>query len=269
MGGGLSTFAHSGDYDYSSTASQARVIRHVYTNARKVCLSFDDMWSEYYTWKIARDFHRLNIPLTIFPIGRAVDNNNARPHQGYENMYARLRDMGHEFGCHLYTHRDIKEFSLQKLIDEELEPSLKVMRRALGANFKPIGIRPPYGVLTDALKELSVKYDIPLILWGLDSQDSICTSKCRDNCPDASVATDVIYSSLWDGDPDDAACVRSTCDEHCADAILKNYESYMRPGTIILHHGLKASHLAIRRIVAFLRDWNLQPVRLTELLTHG
>ena len=227
------------------------------------------MWSEYYTWRIGRDFHRLGIPLTIFPAGLAVHNNNARPHEGYADMYTRLRDMGHEFGCHLYTHRDIRDFSLQQLIDEEMEPSLRVMRRALGQNFKPVGIRPPYGVLTDALKELSVQYGIPLVLWGLDSQDSICTHNCQDDCPEESAPPADIYSRLWGGDLEDAVCGQGSCEEKCIDNMLKNYESYMRPGTIILHHGLKTSYLAIRRIVGFFREWNLQPVRLTELLGYG
>ncbi len=269
LGSGLSTLAHSGGDDNSSTASRARVIRHVYTNERKVCLSFDDMWSEFYAFRICREYHQLNIPLTLFPVGLAVRNNLVRPHEGYENMYVRMRDMGHEFGCHLYTHRDIKDFSLQQLIDEEMEPSLQVMRRALGSNFKPIGLRPPYGVVTDALKELSVMYGVPLVLWGLDSQDSICTSSCRDDSPVDCVNSNEIYSSIWTRDLNGALCIKSSCEERCVDAILKSYESYMRPGTIILHHVLKASYLAIRRIVAFLRNWNLQPVRLSELLTYG
>ena len=266
---GLSTLAHSSDRAVSSTASQARVIRHVYTNERKICLSFDDMWSEFYALRICREYHKLNIPLTLFPVGLAVRNNLVRPHAGYENMYARLRDMGHEFGCHLHTHRDIRGFSLQQLIDEELEPSLHMLRSALGSDFKPIGIRPPYGVVTDALKELSVKYRLPLILWGLDSQDSICSSKCKDDSPADCAPINEIYPSVWIPDMDDALCAKSSCEDRCVDVILKSYESYMRPGTIILHHVLKASYLAIKPIAAFLDDWNLQPVRLSELLTYG
>lgn len=269
LGGGISALAHSGGKDVSSTASQARVIRHIYTNERKVCLSFDDMWSEYYGWEICREYHRLGIPLTLFPVGRAVRNNLVRPLDGYENMYARMREMGHEFGCHLYTHRDIRDFSLQQLIDEEMEPSLNVMRQALGKNFKPIGIRPPYGVVTDALKELSVKYRMPLVLWGLDSQDSICTWQCKEETLDECATSDELHYSAWGQDVDAALCIKSTCANNCVGKILKSYESYMRPGTIILHHVLKASYLAIKPIVAFLEDWNLQPVRLSELLAHG
>ena len=84
--------------------------RHVHTNARKVSLTYDDLWSEYYTLRIGREYYRRNIRLTLFPAGRAVLNNLERPNRGYENLYPRLRDMGHEFGCHLFTHRVITGF---------------------------------------------------------------------------------------------------------------------------------------------------------------
>lgn len=268
-GGGLSSLAHSGNRDFSSTSSQARIIKHVYTDVRKVCLSFDDMWSEYYAWRICREYHQLGIPLTLFPIGRAVHNNLVRPLDGYENMYARMREMGHEFGCHLHTHRDIKDFSLQQLIDEEMEPSLAVLRRALGKNFKPIGIRPPFGVVTDPLKELSVKYGIPLVLWGLDSQDSICTWRCDRDTKDACVIDDEFHANQWEQEYSDLLCFKSSCATLCVDKILKSYEKYMRPGTIILHHVLEASYLAIKPVTAFLKSWKLQPVTLSELLTHS
>ena len=160
-----------------ASASNARVIRQVQTTSRKVCLTFDDMWSEYYALRIGREYYKRNIRLTFFPAGRAVLNNLDRPNPGYENLYPRLRDMGHEFGCHLFTHRVIGDFSLQQLIDEEMIPTLYEMRRALGRDFQPVGIRPPYGHLTEAMAQLAERYNIPLILWSLDSQDAICTKQ--------------------------------------------------------------------------------------------
>ena len=267
IGGGFTALAHSGDNQQSNSGGRARVISHVKTNERKVCISFDDMWSEYYSLQICREFYRAGIPLTLFPAGLAVRNNLRRPLEGYESLYARLRDMGHEFGSHLYTHRDIRHFGLQQLIDEEMEPSLAVMKKALGATFAPIGIRPPYGVVTEPMMQLSARYGMPLILWGLDSQDAICTWNCQGACPDESVSSQAIYASLWDQDLEDENCAKSRCVETCVENIMASYATYMRPGTIILHHVLEASYLAVRRIVAFLDDWNLEPVTLSQLLS--
>ncbi len=269
VGGGFSAWAHSGEGRQASAPGSSRIIRHVNTSERKVCLSFDDMWSEFYSLKICREFHRAGISLTLFPAGLAVRNNVVRPLDGYENMYARLRAMGHEFGCHLHTHRDIRDFSLQQLIDEEMEPSLLVMRQALGADFMPVGIRPPYGTVTEPLVELSARYGIPLILWGLDSQDSVCTWNCKGACPEESASSQDVYASIWEQDLEDELCAKSRCVEKCVERIMTNYETYMRAGTIILHHALEASYLAIKRILAFLDAWNLQAVTLSQLLADS
>ena len=270
LGAGAALGSALGLGGHEAQANSARIIRHVYTNARKVCLTFDDLWSEYYTLRIGREYSRRNVGLTLFPIGLAVRNNLDRPNAGYENLYPRLRDMGHEFGCHLFTHRDIRDFGLQQLIDEEMEPALHVMRRALGPGFQPVGLRPPYGVVTDAVQELSALYGIPLILWGLDSQDAICTKKSEsDDCECDPLPSFLSYASVWGPDPSDVMCSQERCLESCIDAIVDSYEYYLRPGTIILHHTLKVSYLAIPSTLKLLRAWNMQPIRFTELLSYS
>lgn len=260
-----SVFSLSGN---GVSANSARVIRHVRTNARKVCLTYDDLWSEYYTLRIGREYYRRNIRLTLFPAGRAVLNNLERPNPGYENLYPRLRDMGHEFGCHLFTHRVIRDFSRQQLTEEEMEPALQTLRRALGPGFRPVGIRPPYGHVTDALKEMSASYGLPLILWGLDSQDAVCTKKYEDKpCECAAQAMYESFSRVWGPSMLEGICSEAQCDKRCVDVILKNYESYMRPGTIILHHTIKSALQAIEPTLNFLRSWNMKPVPLSELVS--
>ena len=258
LGGNLSLRAQSDD---------SRIIRHVYTNARKVSLTYDDLWSEFFSLKIGREYRRRNVRLTLFPVGLAVLNNLDRPNAGYENLYPRLRDMGHEFGCHLFTHRDITGFSLQQLIDEEFQPALYVMRRALGPGFRPVGIRPPYGIVTDALRELSDLYGIPLILWGLDSQDAICARNNRDKTCDCEKPPNGTSLRTWGMESQEAICAEDSCPDDCVEAILTSYESYLRPGTIILHHTLEASFQAIQPTLNLLRDWNMQPIPLSQLLT--
>lgn len=254
----------------NATASSARIIRHVNTDARKVCLTYDDLWSEYFALRIGREYYRRNIRLTLFPAGRAVLNNLKQPYPGYENLYPRLRDMGHEFGCHLFTHREITDFSLEQLIDEEMAPTLHVMRQALGHDFQPVGVRPPYGHVTDAMKDLSARYGIPLILWGLDSQDAICTQQNENrSCGCGAQAGFESYARVFGPKLSDGVCGDQVCAGNCVAAILKNYERYLRPGTIILHHTIKSAYLAIHPGLDLLRDWNMQPVSLSELLSYA
>ena len=176
--------------------------------------------------------------------------------------------MGHEFGCHLYTHRVVKEFGLEQLIEEEMEPSLRALRRALGADYMPVGIRPPYGHVTAALRELSGQYGIPLVLWGLDSQDAICTQqKVVNDCECPEEPNSEIYLKIFGQVPKAAFCNKDRCAEECVDKILHSYESYLRPGAIILHHALRACLLAIPSTVGLLEDWNMKAIPLSELLT--
>ncbi len=271
LAGALPAWADNGTREQASGGGGARVIRHVKTSTRKICLTFDDMWSEYYTLRIGREFQRRGVQVTFFPVGLAVLNNLERPNPGYRNLYPRLRDMGHEFGCHLFTHRDFKTFDLRQLINEEMAPSLHTMRRALGPRFQPVGIRPPFGIVTDALKEMASLYDIPLILWGLDSQDAICKrNNCSRECQAYAPARfEMIRRFLGQpmASPADICQIeKEACDQTCVSAILKNYRGYLRPGTITLHHGTKSSLLAIPRILDLLDDWNMEPVRLSHLL---
>ena len=262
--------AHSDGANEQYSGGAGNVIRGVHTNARRVCLTMDDLWSEYYTLQICQEFHRRGIRLTLFPVGHAVNNNLERPTAGHANLYPRLRDMGHEFGCHLYTHRVIKGFTTEQLAHEEMEPSLRVLRRALGANFKPVGIRPPYGHVTDEVKELAQRYNTPLILWGLDSQDAICThQKNVHNCECPEPPEPVLDSLPYSQAPLESYCDKDHCARACVDEIVTSYESYLRPGTIILHHALKATMLAVPGIVELLANWNMKAIPLSELLTYS
>ena len=242
-------------------------IRTVNGAGRLVSLTYDDLWSEYYTLRIAKAYHRRGIRVTLFPIGRAVLSNNDRPHKNHEDLYARLREMGHEIGCHLFTHRNIRQFSLRQLINEEMEPALHEIRRALGEDFVPVGIRPPYGVVTDALRELAALYGIPLVLWGVDSRDALCTVRmdCDTACEAPSVtgfSADVNGSDISQSAP----CTEEQCAQLCVDHILESVGRQVQPGSVILNHSIKNAWLALPELVKMLQRRDLQPVALSELM---
>ena len=251
-----------------SLANGAEPIRTVAAAGRKVSLTYDDLWNEYYTLRIASFYHERDIRITFFPIGRAITNNWERPKPDHENLYPRLREMGHEFGCHLYTHRDHREFGLQQLIDEEMEPALAAMRQALGANFRPIGLRPPYGIMTDAIRELSAQYGIPLIMWGVDSEDALCTVRtdCDSACT-APVATGpAADASMTVTVGQSAPCTRTECIQICIAHILEQVDQHLRPGSVILNHSIRNAYWACAPLLRLLNRRNLQPVPLSRLL---
>ncbi len=250
-----------------SYAEEAEPIRTVPGAGRKVSLTYDDLWNEYYTFRIANLYHEHNIRITLFPAGRAITNNLQRPHRSYENMYPRMREMGHEIGCHLYTHHDHRKFSLQQLIDEEMEPALQAMRQALGADFMPVGLRPPFGAITDAIRELAELYELPLIMWGVDSQDALCT--VNTDCESACAAPAAADDSMSVADQQDEACTEAECALICIRHILARLEKRLRPGSVVLNHGIRNAYLAVPPLLRLLRRRDFQPVALSELLAFA
>ncbi len=211
-------------------------IRSRDTGLRQISLTFDDMWYEYHALRIGRAYAKRDISVTFFPTGIALLNNLERPNEGFENLYPRLRDMGHEFGTHLFTHGDFRNLTLPELIDREMNPALNTLRRALGSSFVPVAIRPPYGIVTQAMKDLSLQYDIPLVLWNLDTGDTIC-------------AANKIKSALV-----------------CCSEMLVTLRKYLVPGSIVLKHTIQSSYLAIDPTIELLKRRGLQPVSLSTML---
>lgn len=209
-------------------------IRHVNNGLRQVTLTFDDMYSEYNTLRIARTCAKRGVRATFFPTGVAAQNTLER--SGYPNLYRRLRDMGHEFGTHLYTHRVLREMTYDELVLQEMNPALDVMRRSLGDDFVPVAMRPPYGIVTDAMKELSRQFNLPMVLWNLDSRDTLCAA-----------------------DKNKSALV-------CCSQMLAIMRKHLRPGSIVLMHTIAPSSLAIDPVVDLLERRKLKAVPLSQML---
>ena len=209
-------------------------IRYVNTGLRQVTLTFDDMYSEYNTLRIALACHKRGIRATFFPTGVAAESTLER--SGYQDLYRRLRDMGHEFGTHLFTHRVLRELTFDELVWQEMHPALDVMRRSLGDNFVPVAMRPPYGIVTDALKELSRQFNVPMVLWNLDSRDALCSANR--------------YKS---------ALV-------CCSEMLAIMRQELAPGSIVLMHTIAPSSLAIDPVADLLERRNLKAVPLSQML---
>lgn len=240
-GAGLAFSPLAGARDVADTGRRPAVargvpIRSVRNGQRRIALTFDDMWSQYHTLRIGRECARRGIRVTFFPTGLAMLKHIERPISGHENLYPRLRDMGHEFGTHLYTHEVLRDLTFDELVWREMDPSLDLMRRALGNNFVPVAIRPPYGIMSDAIREMSRQYDIPLVLWSVDSGDTLCAAN-RNKSPLV-----------------------------CCSEMLVTLRKTLVPGSIVLMHTIAASSLAIEPIDELLERRNLQGVLLSTLL---
>ena len=108
-------------------------------------------------------------------------------------------------------------------------------RCAAGDDFVPVAMRPPCGIMSDAIRELSRQYDIPLVLWSVDTGDAPC-------------AADRYKSALA-----------------CCSEMLGAMRKELAPGSIVLMHTIAPSSLAIYPIADLLAHRNLQGVSLSTL----
>lgn len=176
--GGMSLFTPKYLYDLTKGASLQKpltVIRKGREDLPQVSLTFDDCWYEDLTLQIATAFAERDQKVTFFPTGVAIRANIDRPTAGHENLYLRLYEMGHEFGCHTFTHPDITDLTTRRLIWWEIQPWIDVINEALGFEYTPVAFRPPYGIVTSALYDALSRFDMPLVLWSADVGDISCT----------------------------------------------------------------------------------------------
>lgn len=182
--GGMSLITPKYLHDLAKGANLGRIIR-VINRGRddlpQVSLTFDDCWYEDLTLQIATAFAERGQKITFFPAGLAIRANIDRPTEGHENLYTQLYEMGHEFGCHTFTHPDITDLTARRLIWWEIQPWIDVLNEALGFEYAPVAFRPPYGIVTDALYDALVRFDMPLVLWSADVGDFSCApAYCQD-----------------------------------------------------------------------------------------
>ncbi|MDX2075252.1 MAG: polysaccharide deacetylase family protein [bacterium] len=208
-----------------------RVINRGRDDLAQVSLTFDDCWYEDHTLSIAEQFAERGQKVTFFPAGLAIRANIDRPSEGHENLYARILEMGHEFGCHTFTHPDITDLTARRLMWWEIQPWIDVLNEALGFEYMPVAFRPPFGIVTDALYEALVRFDMPLVLWSADVGDFSCT-------------------------PD-----------YCQDELTARFNAVVGNGALLLQHTTAPSAEFVNTQLDILDELALQNVLLSEMLT--
>jgi len=231
--GGLSLFTPSMMQTITKGASLDKII-HVINKGREdlnqISLTFDDCWYENLTLTIAEKFAERGQKVTFFPAGLAIRANIDRPTDGHENLYTRLYEMGHEFGCHTFTHPDITDLTARRLMWWEIQPWIEVLNEALGFEYTPVAFRPPFGIVTDALYEALVRFDMPLVLWSADVGDFSCT-------------------------PD-----------YCQEQLTTRFTDVIENGALLLQHTTAPSAEFVETQLDLLEEAGLQNVLLSEML---
>lgn len=125
-------------------------------------LTFDDGPSEH-TVRILDTLETCGARASFFIVGSKVDAG--------KSIIKRAFDMGNEIISHSWTH--CKNPDLSKLSAEEIRKELLDTAAAirLVTGVCPKMFRPPYGAVSDTLKDVAKELGCAIILWSVDSWD--------------------------------------------------------------------------------------------------
>jgi len=186
-----------------------------------IALSFDD-GPGIYTNDFLDLFEKYGVRATFCTIGNLVNTQT--------EALARAVSMGSEVIGHSWDHKNLAKLSADD-VRKQLQDTQDTIFAA--TNTSVMKFRPPYGAMSDTLKEVAAEMGFVIILWSVDPEDW--------NTKDS----DAVYNAVM---------------AHAVD------------GAIILSHEIYASTLeAYKRIIPDLIDRGYQIVTVSELLyfKHG
>lgn len=144
----------------ASSNIEAKVYRNYKTLKPYLALTFDDGPDKIQTPKVLSLLEKYRVKATFFVLGEEVEYQ--------KDILKMVVSKGHDIGNHFYKHINIKKAS-EKEIKEAIESNNKLIEKVIG--YKPKYVRPPYGIVTDALKKVCGELDMKIILWNKDSED--------------------------------------------------------------------------------------------------
>jgi len=123
-----------------------------------VALTFDDGPSGRYTQMLLDGLYDRGVKATFLLCGYRV--------QQYPELTQRMFDEGHEIGFHGYTHKNMKDMSRRDIAQEIMDTSA-----LLPQGCHPTFLRPPGGVMSDAVRQVAQARELAILGWSLDPRD--------------------------------------------------------------------------------------------------
>jgi len=203
----------SGEYEYTQPEPENYV-----SVTPMIALTFDDgPWV--YTDHILDLLEQHNARATFFVLGYRVE---WRP-----GTVTRAVDMGSEIASHTWTHLDLTRLSDEEII-YQIQAASAVIESVIG--YSPRIYRPPFGLTTDRVQQISAHLGYSIVNWTLDTLDW----RYRD--------ADTIYNAIM---------------------------STVQSGDVILLHDIYPSTVqAMERVIPSLIAEGYQLVTVSELLTY-
>lgn len=121
-----------------------------------IALTFDDGPGNR-TGELLEALEKYDAHATFFVLGQRIDN--------YPKEIKKMYEIGCEVANHSYSHENLSLVS-KKVMEKELKKTNNKVKKLIGQ--KPALMRPPYGAISDTMRENS---GMPMILWNVDTLD--------------------------------------------------------------------------------------------------
>ena len=154
---------------YTYSFSLVKVYSTGDRSEKKIALTFDDGPNNTSLLKVLDLLKSENIKASFFLIGKDI------PLRKIE--VERIYDEGHLVLNHSYTHANLKNTSREKILFEISETN-NVIKEIIGV--EPILYRPPYGIITEDIKEVVRDLEMSIVLWNVDGEDWNTKRKVED-----------------------------------------------------------------------------------------
>ena len=165
--GGATLSVWCGDVQVSSdtayvavTDKHQKAVQTVPTTEPYMSISFDCAYIETPTDELLALLDELNIKATFFMTGEFVQN--------FPESAKKIRDAGHEIGCHSLSHPHLLTYHLDMRF-KQVRRNVELIRETLGVN--PRLFRPPFGEFDVTISAPARAEGMEICLWSIDSKD--------------------------------------------------------------------------------------------------
>ena len=146
------------NYDVIFDEEYVRENAYDYDPSKKyIAFTFDDGPSKKNTKDIVDYLSNNKAHATFFMLGSLISSN--------QDIIKYVKDNNNEIGSHTYNHKNLKRISMNS-VKSEVESTEEVYKLITGEELKLL--RPPYGAITDKIKET---FNYSYILWNIDTED--------------------------------------------------------------------------------------------------
>lgn len=123
-----------------------------------VALTFDDGPSGRFTRALLEGLQQREVQATFLLCGYRMEQ--------YSELTQEIFDQGHEIGLHGYSHK-----CMACMTAGELRKELSDTRKLLPQGCAPAFLRPPGGMVSDAVEAVAKKEGLALLSWSVDPRD--------------------------------------------------------------------------------------------------